>query len=141
MRWYTVEANANGAIYFRINGTDYATCKCTVLQGNDTTITLGAALCKNKNDNYQFPGSTGATTTAIFVSTAKLANNTITISNANDTFEILTDTQVVALMYMGLYPAKVPTCSVNGMLQKKGMPIIKSDGATQVVSNAVLPRI
>ena len=70
------------------------------------------------NDNYPFPGPTGGTTPTRCVSTANLANNTIIISNANDTFEILTDTQVVALMYMGLYTAKVPTCSVNDMLQK-----------------------
>ena len=42
-------------------------------------------------------------------------------------------------MYMGLYPAKVPTCSVNDMLQNTVMQIIKADGATQVVTNVVLP--
>ena len=54
-------------------------------------------------------------------------------------FEILTDTQVVALMYMGVYPAQIPTCSVSDMLQNTVMQIIKDDGATQVVTNAVLP--
>ena len=91
------------------------------------------------NDNYQLLGPTGGTTTTICVSTANLAINTIIISNANDTFEILTDTQVVELMYMGLYPTKVPTCSVNDRLQNKLMQTIKADGATQVVTNAVLP--
>jgi len=70
------------------------------------------------NDNYPIATPTGVTPPTRFVPTVNLANNTIVLSNANDTFEIFTDEQVVALMYMGLYPAKVPTCSVNAMLQK-----------------------
>ena len=54
-------------------------------------------------------------------------------------FEILTDTQVVALMYRGVYPAKIPTCSVNDMLQDRVMQIFKDDGASQVGTNALLP--
>ena len=73
-------------------------------------------MCKAMNDNYPVTGPPGTTPTR-FVPTVNLANNTIVLSNANDTFEILTDEQVVALMYMGLYTAKVPTCSVNDMLQ------------------------
>ena len=76
------------------------------------------ALCTAMHNNYPFPGPTGGTTPPIFASIANLANHTSIISNANDTFEILTDTQVVALMYMGLYASTVPTCSVNDMLQK-----------------------
>ena len=71
---------------FKLNGTDYATSECTTLECNYNTITLGTALCKTVNDNYQFPGPTGGTTTTIFASAANLANNTIIISNANDTF-------------------------------------------------------
>ena len=70
------------------------------------------------HDDYLFPGPTGGTTPTRFASTANLANNTTIISNANDTFELLTDTQVVALLYMGLYTSKVPTCSVNDMFCK-----------------------
>ena len=87
-------------------------------KGATTQLHLGLLLCKAMNDNYPFPGPTGGTTARRCASTANWANNTIIISNANDTFEILTDTQVVALMYMGLYTAKVPACSVNDMLQK-----------------------
>ena len=56
-------------------------------------------------------------------------------------FEILTDKQVAALMYMGQYTTKVPTCSVNDMLQNTVRQLIKADGATQVVTNAVLPKL
>ena len=91
------------------------------------------------NGNYPFTGAPGTTPTR-FVPTVNLANNTIVLSNANDTFEIFTDEQVVALMYLGLYTAKVPTCSVNDMLQNTIKHIIKSDGATQVVTSAVLPK-
>ena len=137
--WYTVEAGRNDTIYFRINSTNYAPSKCTLPEGNYSTITLGAAMCKAMNDNYPFTGAPGTTPTR-FVPTVNLANNTIVLSNANDTFEIFTDEQVVALMYMGLYTAKVPTCSVNDMLQNTVKQIIKADGATQVVTNAVLPK-
>ena len=106
-----------------------------------TQLHSGLLCVRTMNDNCPYSGPTGGTTPTIFVSTASLANNTIIISNANDTFEILTDTQVVALMYMGLYPAKVPTCSVNDMLRNTVMQIIKADGAIQIVTNAVLPKI
>ena len=131
----------NDTIYVRINGTDYAPSKCTIPEGNSNTITLGTALCKTMIDNYPFPGPTGGTTPTRCVSTANLANNTSIISNANDTFEILTDAQVVAFMYMGLYPAKVPTFSVNDMLQNTVMQMIKADGAIQIVTKAVLSKI
>ena len=116
--WYTAEANKYDTIYFRINGTDYAPSTCTIPERNYNTITRGAALCKAMHDDYLFPGPTGGTTPTRFASTANLANNTTIISNANDTFELLTDTQVVALLYMGLYTSKVPTCSVNDMFAK-----------------------
>ena len=45
----------------------------------------------------------GASSFTRFDSTANLANIIISASDANDTFEILTDTQVVELMFMGLY--------------------------------------
>ena len=57
-------------------------------------------MCKAMNDNYPFTGPPGTTPTR-FVPTVNLADNTIVLSNANDTLEILTDEQVVALMYMG----------------------------------------
>ena len=101
MSWYTVEANKNDTIFFKSNGTDYAPSKCTIPEGNSYTITLGTGVCKTMNDNYPFPGPTGGTTPTRCVSTANLANNTIIISNANDTFEILTDEQVVALVFYG----------------------------------------
>ena len=53
--WYTVEAGRNDTIYFRINGDNYAPSKCTLPEGNYSTITLGAAVCKAMNDNYPFP--------------------------------------------------------------------------------------
>ena len=115
--WYTTEANKNDTIYFIINGTDYAPSTCTIPERKNT-ITRGAALCKAMHDNYRFPCPTGGTTPTRFVSNANLANNTFIISNANDTFDILTDTQVVALLHMGLYTSKVPTCSLNDMFAK-----------------------
>ena len=48
--WYTVEAGRNDTIYFRINSTNYAPSKCTLPEGNYSTITLGAAMCKAMND-------------------------------------------------------------------------------------------
>ena len=92
--WYTVEAGRNDTIYFRINGTDYAPSKCTLPEGNYSTIALGAALCKAMNDNYQIATPTGVALPTRFVPTGNLANNTIILSNANDTFEIRTDEQV-----------------------------------------------
>ena len=41
--WYTIEAGRNDTIYFRINGANYAPSKCTLFEGNYSTITLGAA--------------------------------------------------------------------------------------------------
>ena len=93
--WYTVEAGRNDTIYFSINGTNYAPSRCTLPEGNYSTISLGAALCKAMNDNYPFSGAPG-TTPKRCVPTVNLANNTIVLTNANDTFEILTDQQVVA---------------------------------------------
>ena len=84
--WYTVEAGRNDTIYFRMNGTNYAPSKCTLPEGNYSLITLGAALCKAMNDNYPFTGAPG-TSLPRFVAAANLANNTITISNVNETFE------------------------------------------------------
>ena len=96
--WYTVEAGRNDTIYFRTNGTNYAPSKCTLPEGNYSTITLGAALCKAMNDNYPIATPTGVTPPTRFVPTVNLAINTIVLANANDRFEILTDEQVVALM-------------------------------------------
>ena len=92
------------------------------------------------NDSYPSSGPNGGKTPTRFVSTANLANNTIIISNANDRFEILNDKQVVALLYLGIITSKVPTRSVNDQLHKTIMQIIQADGATQVVTNAVLPK-
>jgi hypothetical protein len=92
------------------------------------------------NDTYPFSGPSGGATPTRFVSTVNLANNTIIISNLTDTFEIFTDEQVLAFMFEGRYTSKVPTCSVNDMLQNTVKQIIKADGATQVVTNAVLPK-
>ena len=93
-------------IYFRINGTGYATDQCTIPEGNCTTITLGAALCKATNHNYTFTGPTGGTKSTNFVTTANLANNMIIISNPSDTFEISIDEQVVAFMFEENIPLK-----------------------------------
>ena len=93
------------------------------------------------NDNSIVSGPTGGATPTRFVSNANLADICIIISDANYTCEILTDDQVVASLYMGLYTIKVPTCSVNDMLQNTVMQAIEADGATQVVTNAVLPKL
>ena len=95
--WYTVEAGRHDTIYFRINGDDYAPSKCTLPEGNYSTITLGAALCKAMHDKCPFSGAPGTTPT-IFCPTVNLSKNTIVLSNANATFEIITDEQVVAFM-------------------------------------------
>ena len=44
-------------------------------------------------------------------------------------------------MYMGLYTAKVPTCSVNDMLRNTVPKKIQAVGARQVVINAVLDTV
>ena len=69
--------------------------KRTISERAYNTITLGAALCKTMRDNYPFSGPTSGTTPTRFVSIANMANNTIIISNGNDTFEILTDKLVL----------------------------------------------
>ena len=69
------------------------------------------------NDRYPIAAPTGTPPTR-FVPQTNLANNTIIISNANDTFEILTDEQVVALMYMGLYTPKIHVGYANDMFAK-----------------------
>ena len=47
---------------------------------------------------------------------ANQVNNTMSKFNNNHAFEILTDEQIVALMYAGLYTAQTPVRSVNDML-------------------------
>ena len=91
------------------------------------------------NDHYPIAAPTGTPPTR-FVPQVNFANNTSILSNATDTCEILTDGQVVALMYIGLYTPKIPECSVHDMLRNTVMQIIEADGATQVVTNAVLPK-
>ena len=91
-------------------------------------------------DNYPFTGATGTTPTR-FVSTVNLDNNTIIISIPTDTLEIFTDEQVVAFMFEGIYTSKVPTCFVNDMLHNTVKHIIKADGATQVMTSAVLTKV
>ena len=44
--WYTVEAGRNDTIYFRINSSSYAPSKCTLPEGNYSTITLGLLCVK-----------------------------------------------------------------------------------------------
>ena len=64
--WYTVEAGRHDTIYFRINSTSHAPSKCTLPEGNYSTITLGAAMCKAMNDNFPFTGPPGTTPTRLF---------------------------------------------------------------------------
>ena len=59
MSWYTVEADRNDTIYFRINGTKYAPSKWTILEGSYSTTTLAVALCKSMNDHYPIAPPTG----------------------------------------------------------------------------------
>ena len=47
---------------------------------------------------------------------ANQVNNTISIYINIHPFEILTDEQVVVLMYAELYTANIPVCSVDDML-------------------------
>ena len=57
-------------------------------------------------------------------------------------FEILTDEQVVALMFLGLYTPRVPTCSVNDMLRKKQLCMFfQAAGARQVVTHSGLDKV
>ena len=60
---------------------------------------FSAALCKAMSDHYPIEAPTGTPPT-ICVPQANVANNIIIVSTANDTFEIWTVEQVVALMYM-----------------------------------------
>ena len=83
-------------IYFRIHGTDYAPSQCTIPEGNYSTVTLAAALCKAMDDNYPFTGPTSGTTPTRFILTANLSNSNIVISNPTDTFKIFTDVQDIA---------------------------------------------
>ena len=46
VNWYPVEAGRNDTIYFRINSTNYAPSKCTLPEGNYSTITLGLLCVK-----------------------------------------------------------------------------------------------
>ena len=86
--WYTVEAGKNNLRYFRINADSGAPDQGTIPEWHHNTITLGTAMCKAMHDNYPFTGAPGTSLTRL-VSTANLANNTIAISSANDTFEYL----------------------------------------------------
>ena len=105
--WYTAESNKKyiSELMVAITPLLHALFRKETI----TQLHSGLLCVRTMNDNCPYPGPTGGTTPTICVSIANLANNTIIIPNANDTFEILTDTQVVALMYMGLYPAKIPT--------------------------------
>ena len=85
------------------------------------------------HDKYPICTPTGTPPTK-FVPTANLANKTVILSNANDSFEILTNKPVTTLMYMGLYTPKIPVCSVDDMMQDTVMQIIEADGDTQVVT-------
>ena len=131
----------NEVIYFRINGTGYATDQCTIHEGNCTAITLGAALCEATNDNYTFTGPIGGTKSTNFVTTANLANNIIIISIPSDTFDIFIDEQVVAFMLEDKYTPKVPTCSVNAVLRNPVKHSFPAEEARQVVINAVLEKV
>ena len=135
-----VEAGNCAVKYFRINGTGYAIAQCTIPVGDYTTIKFGAALCKATNDNYTFTGPTGGTKPTKFVSTQKLANNIIMISNPTDTFEIFIDEQVVTFMFEVTYTPKVPTCSVNDVLRNT-IENIQAEEARQVVINIVLDKV
>ena len=73
-------------ICFRINGTDYEPTQCTIPEGNYSTTTLAAALCRARNENYPINAPTGTPTR--YVPSAKLSNHIITISDPTDTFEI-----------------------------------------------------
>ena len=48
------------------------------------------------------------------------------IANLVDSFEMLTDAQVVALMYMGINTAQTPICSVNNMLHDVNPQLVET---------------
>ena len=113
--WYTVDAGRNDTIYVWINDTDYAPSTCTLPERSYGTTTQAASVCKVMNSHYPIAPEDG-THPQKRVPQANLVNHTISIHNKSRPFELLTNEQVVALMYMEWYTAQIPVSSIDDML-------------------------
>ena len=85
--WYTVEAEKNYSIYFKINGPDYAPSKHNSTERKFSTTTVAAALCGVMNALYPSCTPTG-TTPQRCAPQANLVNNNIIKANIVESFEI-----------------------------------------------------
>jgi hypothetical protein len=117
--FYTIEAGRNDMIYFIIIANsefeDHLMCAKRIPEGNYSLVTLNNAIANIMNTGYLSPINTVIPNK--FISTPSISKNKILIGNNDNSFEILTDEQVLGHIYNGWEEASYPLHSINAMIQ------------------------
>ena len=122
-------------IYFIIGPTsafeDALMCAKRIPEGNYNLVSLNNAIADIMNTGYLTPTNNIIPTK--FISMPNLSTNKIIIGNEHNTFEILTDLQVLTHIVAGWTAASYPMNSINNMIQNftpqtilKGVDYFKS---------------
>ena len=114
-------------INFGINGPAYSDSKCVLPEGNYSTTTLVAAMCDVTHAHYPF-GPHARTCPKTCAPHANLVNNTVSIYNGTNKFELLTDAEALEDMYLGRLTGCFPLCSVNATLLNTTPKLIETSG-------------